>query len=75
MTQRELIILRHALGIGDDGHNNPFRNHFNPGGEDIEVCKKLVERGLMMERITWIDGGIFYVTEEGKKAVAPTMQK
>ena len=75
MTDRELFILRHALGTGDDGHHKPYRNHFNPGGEDIEVCKGLAQRGLMFESMPWIEGGIFHVTEGGKKAAAPTTPK
>ena len=75
MTDRELLILRHALGTGDDGHHRSYRNHFNPGGNDIEVCNGLVERGMMIERMSWIEGGIFHVTQEGKKAAAPTTPK
>lgn len=59
MTQQQMQILQHALGLDEYGKVRyflngreyygfmPTRNHFCAGGEDETVCRELVALGLM----------------------------
>lgn len=73
----ELSILRHALGVGEDGCSPSYRNHFvtGEGGADHRLCMALVTRGFMVRRAgNAITGGsdLFNVTLAGRAAaVAP----
>nr|WP_312965789.1 hypothetical protein [Stenotrophomonas indicatrix] len=77
LPDKQLKILRHALGIGEGGWERSHRNHFvtGEGGSDHALCMALVERGLMTRRPgNAISGGsdIFTVTAAGRTtAVAP----
>lgn len=75
MKDSELGILRHALGIGEDGRNAAHRHHFvtGPGSTDYDTCCALVERGLMVRREGGILAGgdaLFLVTHAGVEACA-----
>lgn len=70
----ELHILRHALGVGDDGLEGSYRNHFvtGKGGADHQHCMALVARGYMVQRAgNAITGGddLFTVNEAGRAAL------
>jgi hypothetical protein len=72
-TKEELQILRHSLGLDDNGKGNPYRNHFvtGEGTTDWPICNRLVENGLMQVRRNHpLSGGddCFFVTEIGKAA-------
>ncbi len=74
LPDAELQILRHALGVGDDGLERSYRNHFVTGedGADHRHCMALVERGFMVRRTgNAITGGddLFTVTAAGRAAV------
>jgi len=77
LTSKQLGVLRHALGVGNDGAGNAYRNHFcaGPGHDDYETCQSLVATGLMTRREgTQITGGdpVFYATDAGRQAaIAP----
>ena len=49
MTPKHLNILRHALGLDDNGRGNQYRNHFLTGPEssDWDDCNALVSEGMM----------------------------
>ena len=73
---RQLHILRHALGIGDDGTRAAYRNHFvtGEGGVDHPHCMALVESGHMVRRDgSMLTGGddLFLVTDAGRAAARP----
>lgn len=73
VSDRQLHILRHALGISQTG--NEYRNHFDPGGKDIADCEALEALGLMTTfRREWMPGPIYQCTEAGKK-IARSRQK
>mgnify|MGYP001603089096 CR=1 FL=1 len=66
-------ILRHALGLREDGSGRSYRNHFvtGEGSTDWPHCVALVEAGLMtLRKGNPLSGGddIFYVTEAGRDA-------
>lgn len=74
LSPNELAILRHALGMNEDGRGRPFRNHFCAGGEDVAACRGLAAKGLMDERQpTHLTGGDpwFVVTAAGERAAQP----
>ena len=69
------LILRHALGLFDDGvpgPNGEFRNHFVTGESttDYSICEDLVRRELMTRRRYGFDevnvSWIYRATEAGK---------
>lgn len=47
LTAEQLEILQHALGHDRYGQGGGYRNHFCAGGKDEEICRGLVEAGLM----------------------------
>lgn len=72
MTDRELSILRHAIGLRVDGTGRPYRNHFvtGPGSTDYDCCCELADRGLMRRhKGNAITGGDYWfsVTDQGKR--------
>lgn len=80
LTQNELDILRHALGLNYQA--KPFRNHFctGPGSADHPTYMALVDKGLMVRRPpSLLTGGddLFVVTVRGRAVVmdAPPVRK
>ncbi len=72
MTNSQLQILQHSLGLDKHGHGAMFRNHFCAGGDDEPICRSLVELGYMVEReerFQIFPYPTFFVTNEGKAAV------
>lgn len=68
-TPEQVDILRHSLGLRDDGRGSAYRNHFVAGGKDETTCRELVALGLMVEgRRSDMTGGdpVFFVTDAGK---------
>ena len=75
MNSEQLLILRHSLGVGDDGKGRSYRNHFvtGEGSTDYPHCMALVDAGLMKRRKgNVLTGGddLFTVTEAGREAAA-----
>lgn len=73
----QLSILRHALGIGEDGCAPSYRNHFvtGEGGSDHALCMALVAAGLMTRHSgNALSGGsdVFAATSAGRLAAAGT---
>jgi hypothetical protein len=70
LTQEQLGILQHALGLDQYGRGEMYRNHFCAGGKDEAICRELVALGFMK---TFTRSYLPYynctVTEEGKAAV------
>lgn len=69
-TTKQIGILRHALGLKDDGRGSSYRNHFvtGPGSDDFEDCEAMVDRGAMTKRpASALSGGdpVYRVTEAG----------
>ena len=72
-----LLILRHSLGLRDDGSATPqgeYRNHFvtGEGTSDYPICQDLVGRDLMVRRRYGFDevtpSWVYHATEAGKVA-------
>ena len=75
-TRMEREIIEHALGIrvvGGKKTKGGYRNYFIAGGADIDICRELVAKGLMIEgRSSPIaPDPCFAVTDAGKKEVQP----
>ncbi len=47
MTDEQLQILQHSLGVDKYGQGVMYRNHFCAGGTDVPICESLVEMGYM----------------------------
>jgi len=52
ITPQHLQILQHALGLDQYGLGTMYRNHFCAGGNDEQLCRELVEAGLMIRNAT-----------------------
>jgi len=73
----QLSILRHALGVGEDGCIPSYRNHFvtGEGGRDHALCMALVAAGLMTRYSgNALSGGsdVFGATNAGRAAAVGT---
>lgn len=77
LTSMQIAILRHALGLNEQGHGAVRRNHLVPGdfvpGYGIVLvreCDQLVDAGMMTRHDGSPLGGgrpIFVVTEPGRE--------
>lgn len=47
MTQEQLHVLQHSLGVDEYGQGAMYRNHFCAGGTDVPICESLVALGFM----------------------------
>lgn len=70
VSERNLQILRHSLGLDYEGRGRQYRNHFCAGGKDLQSCEELVASGHMVRLHVnaLLTGGdpAFGVTEMGK---------
>ena len=76
----QLSILRHTLGVGEDGCAPSYRNHFvtGEGGRDHALCMALVAAGLMTRHSgNALTGGsdVFGATDAGRLAAVGTPPK
>lgn len=76
----QLSILRHSLGVGEDGCAASYRNHFvtGEGGRDHALCMALVAAGLMTRHGgNALTGGsdVFGATNAGRVAAVGTPPK
>jgi len=74
--QSALHVLRHSLGLREDGTGRAYRNHFVPGegSDDYPICCALVDDGLMTRRKgNELTGGadLFIVTPRGALHAKP----
>lgn len=74
LSEKQLHLLQHSLGVDRHGRGHRYRNHFvtGPGSDDFAGCLGLVSAGLMR------DGGpqssmrgdhLFQVTDLGVNAM------
>jgi hypothetical protein len=71
LTKEQLSILQHALGLDEFGQGRMYRNQFCAAGRDEDICRSLVELGLMRQHVS-TEVFPYYnctVTNEGKAAV------
>ena len=72
MTEEQLSILQHALGLDKYGQGTPSRNHFCAGAADEPDCRALVEMGYMYVFHPYASPLPYYncaVTDAGREAV------
>jgi len=75
ITDAQMHILQHSLGVDKYGRGEQYRNHFvtGEGSKDHAACLRLVELGLMLRRTgNAITGGddLFWVSAYGVDYVA-----
>lgn len=75
ISDKQLHILQHSLGLDQYGRGTFYRNHFvtGEGSKDHADCMALVDLGFMtVRRDHPLSGGsdVFRVTDAGKTAVA-----
>jgi hypothetical protein len=71
LTDEQLGILQHSLGLDKHGQGTMYRNHFCAGKGDEDICRSLVQMGYMQQHAT-TQAYPYYncsVTERGKVAV------
>lgn len=70
MTEAQLQILQHSLGLDEFGQGSMYRNHFCAGGDDVVICRELISLGYMQQHSTtdWLPYFNCSVTEAGKEA-------
>lgn len=78
MTDRQLKILQHSLGVDQYGQGPMYRNHFYAGEADQETCRELLFMGYMA--LHGILGHAaratnYTVTELGKQAMCEASQR
>ncbi|MGE4529756.1 MAG: hypothetical protein AB7C98_00340 [Acidithiobacillus sp.] len=63
----DLTNLRHMLGIGLHIQKRQwgYRNHFAPGGTDIQSMERLEELGLVQKGRIYEDTHYYHATEAG----------
>jgi hypothetical protein len=73
MNMKEhLHIIRHSLGLDDNGQGREYRNRFvtGEGSDNYQLCMGMVSDGLMIRRRgSELTGGddLFQVTEAGRE--------
>src|SRR5688572_4631974 len=72
LTEKQLHILQHALGVDEYGRGQQYRNHFCADGDDEAICRELVGLGYMQQHATTEVYPYFNcsVTPDGKRAMA-----
>lgn len=74
VTEREVRILRHTVGLKCDGTGVQYRNHYaaDSGHGNWDTLQSLCERGYMVRRPNHLDemgpSFLFHATERGQRA-------
>jgi hypothetical protein len=68
ITKQQLHILRHSLGLDDNGHGRSYRNYFCTGPEcdSYQDCEALKEMGFMMCGQVMDKNHFYHVTLAGE---------
>jgi hypothetical protein len=76
MSDEQLQILQHALGVDEYGQGEMYRNHFCAGASDEPNCRELVALGYaeQFER-SYLPYFNVVVTEAGKHAMREASPK
>jgi len=80
LSDAQVHILRHSLGVPEGGGEDMYRNHFctGEGSTDWPDCMALTARGYMTRRAgNPITGGddVFFVSEKGKETVRAILEQ
>ena len=67
MNEKHLHILRHSLGLDDNGHGRQYRNYYAtaPDCDGYSAIQQLVEEGLMFRNGNIGAYEAFSVSDEG----------
>jgi len=67
ISDTDLSYLRHMLGIGEHIKKRHwgYRNHFAPGGVDIQYMERLEAAGLVRKGRVYEDTNYYHATEAG----------
>lgn len=80
LTDHQLHILRHPIGLDDLGLGREYRSHFatTPDCDDWIDCQFLAQQGLMVSGgkiAAWGFMETFQVTEEGRRLARVVVPK
>lgn len=67
ITEKHIHVLRHALGA--DSREPGYRNYFDPGGDDVQLCRELAGAGLMEPYMARSGDELYRATKAGIAAV------
>jgi hypothetical protein len=73
MTDRELQVMRHALGLHIS--DVAYRNHYVAGADDIPLWDALVDRGLAERGHPTPGWRVYSVTDAGRAALSEQTNK
>lgn len=67
ISEADMDNLRHMLGIGSHIKKRQwgYRNHFAPGGPDIQSMERLAEAGLVRKGQPYQETHFYHATEAG----------
>lgn len=67
ISDTDMNNLRHMLGIGSHIKKRQwgYRNHFAPGGSDIQSMERLEEAGLVQKGRPYEETHYYHATEAG----------
>ena len=76
LSEKQIEIMRHALGVDKYGHKTGDRNYFCAGGENVITCAELVSMGLMRSfQRTWLPYYNVIVTDAGREVLRQYEEK
>jgi hypothetical protein len=80
LTNRQLEVLLHSLGLDEYGRGRRYRNHFatDPESNDGAICRSLVDVGFMVDhgaRELAAGMHVYSVTPTGEAAIAAQCPK
>jgi hypothetical protein len=68
VSQDMMDILIHATDAAGETGQPGYRNYYYPNNSELQLCRKLEEEGLMVERkVSYLEDQIFIVTSKGKE--------
>lgn len=70
INDTDMVNLRHMLGIGSHIKKRQwgYRNHFAPGGADIQSMERLESAGLVRKGRPYEETYYYHATEAGCRA-------
>lgn len=70
LSEQQLEILQHSLGVDQYGRGQQYRNHFCAGGANEDTCRELVVMGYMATfQRSYLPYYNCTVTDSGKAAM------
>lgn len=79
LTTREREFIRHALGLSNpDSRGVAYRNYYYAGGDDVEVGRSLVAKGMAVHYppvVSYQPDDAFMISTRGFRAAAKRSER